>query len=142
MRPCGEDCKKESGSEGWIEVQSVSAKCTFDGLEPGTSYTFQVAAVNEPCGVGAWSPEAVFTTESAVCEDAELIESVTGILNTRRYAAHVCAILFHDEWTLDALRSLKPSKLEGILRKLKIKEGAVRNLCIGLAPRDDNMCCD
>lgn len=133
VTPRGIDSRKTKGGVSCYEVHCTETRCSFPGLEPGKMYSFQVAAVNEPCGVGEWSPELTISTLDTACETDELFEVVSEILNTPAYSAQVCALLFQEEWTVDSLKYLKPEKLENLLRRLGIKEGAVRSLCLGLA---------
>jgi len=131
---------KTQGAAPYREVHCADVRCSIPGLEPGTTYDFQVAAVNEPCGVGEWSPKLVVATlHPAFVETDELFEVVSKILNTAAYSSQVCALLLQDEWTVDSLKSLKPDKMEGMLRRLGIKEGAIRSLCLGLTPTNPSV---
>jgi hypothetical protein len=135
VTPSGCNSTKTQQAAPSREVHCANTRCSIPGLEPGTMYDFQVAAVNEPCGVGEWSPKLqVATLHTAFVEIDELFQVVSKILNTAAYSAQVCTLLFQDEWTVDSLKSLNPEKLESMLRRLGIKEGAIRSLCLGLAP--------
>ncbi|EKX47758.1 hypothetical protein GUITHDRAFT_151958 [Guillardia theta CCMP2712] len=46
-------------------------------------------------------------------------------LNTKEYADRVAAQLYHEQWTLAALQALACEKLDDILRRMRVKEGAV-----------------
>jgi hypothetical protein len=50
------------------------------------------------------------------------------VLNTQEYADKVAAQLYYEQWTLSSLHSISSSRLEEVLKNMRVKEGAVHAL--------------
>jgi hypothetical protein len=59
-------------------------------------------------------------TADAECGDEELQAALRTVLNTKEYADKVAAQLYHEQWTLASLQSISPSRLEDVLRHMRV----------------------
>ena len=67
-----------------------------------------------------WSQEVCVRTADAECGDEELQAALRTVLNTKEYADKVAAQLYHEQWTLASLQSISPSRLEDVLRHMRV----------------------
>ena len=56
----------------------------------------------------------------AECGDEDLRDALRTVLNTREYADKVASQLYHEQWTLASLQSISPSRLEDVLRHMRV----------------------
>ena len=59
-------------------------------------------------------------TMDAECGDEDLRDALRTVLNTREYADKVASQLYHEQWTLASLQSISPSRLEDVLRHMRV----------------------
>ena len=59
-------------------------------------------------------------TMDAACGDEELRHALRTVLNTKDYADKVAAQLYHEQWTLASLQSISSSRLEDVLRHMRV----------------------
>ena len=125
LGPVGPD---DEEIHAWVEVRCGTTRCRLDNLLASTVYAVRVAACNEPQGQGPWSQEVCVRTRDAACCDTELRDTLRTVLNTQEYADKVAAQLYYEQWTLSSLHSISSSRLEEVLKNMRVKEGAVHAL--------------
>ena len=72
-----------------------------------------------------WSLEVIVRTRAVECPDAELRQRMRLALNSSSYADKVASQLHLEQWSIPLLEGTEPDELMAILRRIKVKEGAV-----------------
>jgi hypothetical protein len=116
----------EDEAEEWEEIRCSATSCKLSNLVADAEYVVRICAFGHTAGpTNAWNQDAVFRTLAIECPDVDLRRCMREALNTPDYADKVAAQLFEEQWTVPVLKAMPARELEGHLRRIRVKAGAV-----------------
>mmetsp|Transcript_22259 Transcript_22259/g.51726 ORF Transcript_22259/g.51726 Transcript_22259/m.51726 type:complete len:779 (-) Transcript_22259:244-2580(-) len=108
------------------EMCCSATSCKVSNLVADADHVFRICACGQPRGPEmVWSQDTVFRTLAVECPDVELRRWMREALNTPNYADKVAAQLYEEQWTVQVLKSMPANELADLLRKTRVKAGAV-----------------